>query len=271
MSLSKEAVQHIQETANAAHFTEQLQDTNVPLALVPDSFKVQNLEMFMAVRSRLRLNFKTESINDFVAYSIEHGNDDSGCFIDSSTMSAETVFDIGTTEVPLHQDHKAIVALKKTGPYKALLATSDDSLSQKTAAEFIEDWSDLITVSDMNGGDMAPAIAAQRLRDLSIDSARQLNSKVEDFGASMSAMDSIEAKNKDTLPNQITFKCEPYNGLGEFSFTVRVGILTGGDRPKISFRILRLESTQEEITERFKELLTTEFKACLFKTYIGRV
>ena len=49
------------------------------------------------------------------------------------------------------------------------------------------------------------------------------------------------------IPATILFTCNPYHGLDDREFVVRVSILTGGDKPKISLRIVKLEANEEDM------------------------
>ena len=143
--------------------------------------------------------------------------------------------------------------------------------SQKNAAEFIEDWSGDLVVLNSAGDVMNLQASVKALLDMSIESAREVNSKVSDFGEQMSAMERIEAKNQDSLPSSILFSCVPYGGLATRDFKLRVSILTGGDRPAVMYRIVGLESQEEEIAEEFKSNLSVAFETTGISTYIGSV
>jgi len=267
--MDKQAIQQIQESANIPDIIDQVKGAHVPLAVVPDSMSVRDLEKYQEHASRYRIGFVTTSIADFSTYSEDFDQEGAKCFVDAERMTAKTIFDLGTVELPGHQENTAKLKLSKTAAYSALLRLDGERLSQKTAAEFIEDWSDNIIVFTKDGDNMTCPAASAALRNLSIEAAREVNSKVSDFGESVSALERIEAKHQESLPSEIQFKCDPYNGLDKRTFKLRVSILTGDDRPKISLRILKLESTQEEIAEEFKEILVGNFKSLQLKTFIG--
>ncbi|WP_417623076.1 DUF2303 family protein [Parasphingorhabdus sp.] len=271
MSLDKSAIQLIQESANIPSLLMQINATKVPVALVPDSFSVKDLEKYMPFRASYRLNFNTALPSDFFDYAQEYDNDNAKCFIDPESMSASLIFDLGNEDQPEHQNHTANLNLKRTEAYRALLSIAGAKLSQKEAGDFIEDWADHLNITSTAGEVMTPAQASKKLRDLTIEAARSINSKVDDFGYQASALDSVEAKNSDALPSFIDFKCIPYQGLGETTFQLRLSILTGGDKPLVSLRVIKLESKKEDMANEFKALVVDGFKDNLLQTFIGTI
>jgi uncharacterized protein YfdQ (DUF2303 family) len=272
MSMSVEAVKHIQETANIPAIADQLvnAETQVPVALVPSSMEVESLERYMPNASRMRMSYRTTSIEDFIKYSSDNELPCSTCFVDAEEMNAETIIDLGSESSPGHKDHKAKLNLKKTAAFKAILNINGVKQAQKSAAEFLEDWAgDGLAVLNSAGDVMNLQASVKALLDMTIESAREVNSKVGDFGESMSAMERIEAKNQESLPSEIIFSCSPYNGLDIRDFKLRVGVLTGGDKPSVVYRIVALELQEEDIAEEFKGKLNAAFETTGISTYIG--
>ena len=269
--MDKSAVQHIQESANIPALIKQLSEvgTDIPTLVTPDHMNVKSLENYMANPSRYRMAYSTTSIEDFIEYCIEFEKEGATCFVDAESMTAKTIFDLGTIDLPEHKEHKAKLALKKTAAFKALLNCDGVKLSQKTAAEFLEEWEDNISILNQDGEAMTMRQAAKSLRDLTIESAREVNSQVNDFSESMSAMERVEAKNQHSLPSAVIFNCVPYLALEDRAFTIRLSIITGGDRPSIGLRIVRIDATEEEIALEFKEKLVEAFDKLTLQTYIG--
>jgi uncharacterized protein YfdQ (DUF2303 family) len=104
---------------------------------------------------------------------------------------------------------------------------------------------------------------------MTIDSARSITSEADEFSSNMSAMEKIEVKGKAQMPALLTFTCVPFNGLKERDFELKLSVLTGDDRPKISLRIVGLENTKELIVEEFKDKLVEKFTDSEMKTFIG--
>lgn len=269
--LSKDAIQHLEDGAYAGELMAMLAELNTssPVALVPGTMRVESLEEHMPNASSYRMSYSTTSIDDFTRYNQEHDQEGSACFVDSEQMCAKSIYDLGTKEEPLHKRHKACLQLKQTAAYKALLAVNGQPLSQKKAGEFLEDWSENIKCLAKTDEEMTAIQAAVSLQDLTIEAARNINSKVDDFGASMSTMDKIEAQHQERIPAKVMFTCDPYHGLGKREFVMRVSILTGHDKPQVVFRILRLEANEEDMAEEFKGIIEDSASKLKLSTYIG--
>ncbi|HDX2249320.1 TPA: DUF2303 family protein, partial [Escherichia coli] len=89
-----------------------------------------------------------------------------------------------------------------------------------------------------------------------------------DFSGKRSLMESVEAKTKDIMPVVFEFKCVPFEGLKERPFKLRLSIITG-DRPVLVLRIIQLEAVQEEMANKFRNLLVEKFKDSKVETFIG--
>ncbi|MCB0257029.1 MAG: DUF2303 family protein [Anaerolineae bacterium] len=271
MSMTKDAIQHIQETATGPVFMGHLDGmVQKPAILVPESMRIEDVEKYMDYASRYRMKYRTTLLADYLTYGKEHGSD-SLCLVDPETMSALTIFDVGTPDKPGHKEHVATLSLAKTAAYKSLEKLSSDRLSQKSAAEFIEEWGDYIAVEDSSGEEIPKSSAVATIRDLTIDSARKLNSSVGDFSDSKSLMEKLEMSGSGSLPARILFTCSPYHGLKTRVIRLRVSMLVGGAQPELSFKVLCAEQLNEDICEEFKDLVVAGFEGVSIKTYIGAI
>lgn len=276
MSLDKDAIIHVQKSASVLDQQKILDSAGAKekLVLVPEGMTLKNLSDHMENAAFYEAHFATPSVPDFVEYAQKYSDDDSQCFVDPERMSAKAYFDIGNTEAAGHKKHTSALKLVRTAPYSALLGATGTRLSQKEASEFIEDWYDFVKVletADGNESVMNTALAAQSLRDITIETVKSLSSKHEDFGAEMSQQEKIAARNKDKLPAKFLFTCKPFTGLGLREFEVRISLIAGGSAPEIVFRIVQLEKQQEDMAEEFKEILVDSFEKEGPKTYIGQL
>ncbi len=270
--MDKSAVQQIQETAHIPETLEHLGKvkTHIPTAFVPRGYELVDIEGKQEFLSRYRMQFATNSINDFIQYSKDFAQPGAACFVDASGMNAEIIFDLGTVEKPLHKSHKAGLSLEKTATFKAMLE-AEGKQNQKGAGDFIEDWADNIEIIDASGEGMTPTAASNAIRNLTIESARSLTSTVDDYSESMSAMERIEAQHKERLPSLIRFTCVPYLHLKPREFSFRVSVLTGGDRPTLSLRLIKLEEMKEQIADEFKAVIVDGLFPTDAEVYMGSV
>ncbi|HGF0627505.1 TPA: YfdQ family protein [Klebsiella pneumoniae] len=241
-----------------------------PTALLPQNTSIESLERFAFERFRFRDAMDTTSIDDFVRYSVAYAQEEekARCFIDADNMLARSIFNIGTLDNPGHADNVASIKLKKTAPFRALLAINGDHLNQKQIAEWLEDWSDYLLAFDAGGNTMTIAQAAQAVRRVTIQQATQADHEDSDFSGKKSLMQSIEASSKEVMPVAFEFKCVPYEGLGERRFSLRNSLLKSSD-PVFVLRIVQLEAQEEAIANEFRDLLIGKFDGKPVETFIG--
>lgn len=241
-----------------------------PTALLPQNTSVESLERYSLERFRFRGAMDTTSIDDFVRYSVAYALEEekARCLIDADNMLARSIFNIGTLDNPGHADNVASIKLKKTAPFRALLAINGDHLNQKQIAEWLEDWSDYLLAFDAGGNTMTIAQAAQAVRRVTIQQATQADHEDSDFSGKKSLMQSIEASSKEVMPVAFEFKCVPYEGLGERRFSLRNSLLKSSD-PVFVLRIVQLEAQEEAIANEFRDLLTGKFDGKPVETFIG--
>lgn len=265
------AISQIQNMAVASLSLDAIEKSLCPAIVLPSDFKVSSLENLQEGRFRFRGEMKTTSISDFVKYSIKNAVEEGvSCFIDADEMSAETIFNIGTIGEPGHADNTALVKLKQTAPFSALLKIDGVKYRQKELAEWLEDWRDYLMAFDADGNvlDIKQAISA--VRRITIESTRSAEHEDHDFSAKRSVLENVEAKSKDVMPAAFQFTCTPYDELTERNIKLRYSVLTGGDVPTLVLRIVQLENLEEKIAQEFRNLLCDEFDESDIETFIGK-
>ncbi|WP_332400324.1 DUF2303 family protein [Vibrio metschnikovii] len=270
MSMDKTAIQQIQEAGNAKEFLHQLAKADFPVAALPESFNIHDLEKFMPHRNLFRGVMETSNIAEFVRYHEEFQIEGNQCFIGMERMSAITIFDIGTMQKPGHCKHQAKLNLRKTASYKALLEINGERLNQKKLAEWIEDYSELIQVFSTTGDLIENSVASAAVRNMKFEAKSGRESKIDDFSHHQSEYESIAVRTKEEFPMPAVFKfsCEPYLGLNERHFELRMSTI--GNETLI-LRIKKLEQHEEEMGEEFKDKLTSQFidDDIVITTFIG--
>ncbi|HET8799658.1 MAG TPA: DUF2303 family protein [Marinobacter sp.] len=269
------AIGHLTAGTAAERVLEHTADTAIAL---PVSVKVEDLEPFLPLRRRYRGAMRTSQIAEFAEYSnLAAGEvhssevfeaDGAACFVDPDNMTARTFFNLGTLHEPGHGDHTANLKLPKTAAFEELLSKNGKAMDQKELAEWLEDWAPQLKVTAENGEPLQLPAAVAAVRRITIGAKSESTNEERTFGGRRSAMSEVEAQNKDTLPAFIEYTCEPYHGLDERTFRLRVSLITG-ETPRLIMRIVRLEHHQEEMAKEFREHLIHALDGDLVQTFVG--
>jgi uncharacterized protein YfdQ (DUF2303 family) len=225
---------------------------------------VESLEKLQKGRSRFRGKFATSSLQDLADYAVTRHENDAGTlpaqgFIDTDAMAATIFFNLGATTAPGHADDIATLKLKPTAAYAALIAAIRQPHDQRSLHDFVEDWRDIITpLIDGQPSDKPLASTLAAIRDITVETARSINHTERDMGSSRSAMESVDAKSNLILPSGFMFKCVPYDGLQERTFSMRLGVNTGGDKLSLVLRIQQAEASTEAIAKDFRDRLAAK-------------
>jgi uncharacterized protein YfdQ (DUF2303 family) len=270
--MDKSAIEQIQQTFTAQLLNDVLK-TDGPAIVVPDNFKVVNLEMYAAFRNRFRGKMRTSSIPDFISYlsSYDQGEGQgSETYIDADNMAATCIHDLYIEGEPGHCDHTSKVTLEKTAAYRALCSIEQQRrVSQQDLSDYLEDWSNIITTSNSDDETVANSIAISAVRTITVARAREINSSIGNFENSASVIEKTEAKNKNNLPAFVHVTLNPYNDLKEQVITLRCSLLTSGDEPVFSLRIIKVEELNESLVNEFKKIIQDKVKPLNTDVYIG--
>lgn len=263
--LNKEAIDAINEGTGITQSSEAVAKAfkDKAVVMLPEHFTERDLEEYLPARRRARGVMRTNTLKDFAEYTTAHKEEGATVFIDASEMSASAVLDLGTPAMPGHADNRAVLQLKKTAAYAAVLAVAQGrALSQTIVAEFLEDWTEF-TKCYNDDGEVTRNKAIAAVRKLSIESSRKIEASEQSLSASKSAFESVQATSQDPIPTVIYFTCEPYKELAVRTFVLRLGVLTSGDKPSITLRIVKQEVHDEEMANELADLTRAELKDSL--------
>lgn len=254
------AIQQSQAIENAAAATAGAlatftNDTRAALAL-PSDFTVHDLEKYLPTRRRLRGSMQTPVAGSFAEYVIRCAESGATVFVDPKTLTATAVLNLGTPEAPGHADNLAHFAPPKMAAFAALLATATGAaMPQQRAAEWMEDWQDLLICLDAEGKQIQTSRAIAAVRRITIEAMSKRESEAQQLRATTSTFEDIQAKSSEPLPSRIEVKCVPLPGLPVRTFSVRFGILTGEKTPGIVLRIVKLEEHLEQMAIELADLV----------------
>jgi len=263
--MDKSAIEQIQTTALAAALTQRLTETDCPIAILPKDFAIHSLEPYQSTRNRYRGQFSTTSLTDFAEYTSVWDAD--ACYIDAENMTAISIINQGTQDMPGHCDHRAALTLQQSAPYRALLKINSARLTQRELAEWLEEWRDCLQYDAPE--EIKPMIAA--IRRLTVTAKAEQTRLEGNFGSSRTALESIDAKGADAeLPPFISFSCLPYEALSEHTFILRLSLITGETAPLLCLKIQQADTAVEQIAQDFKETLRDMIDTKKTDIYIGR-
>ncbi len=267
--LDASAIKEVRDMSFSNLLEERLSSADCPAVALPESVRIHSLESLQDGRFRFRGKMETANILDFSRYCKKFADVGVRSFINADNMAAVTVFNLGTLATPGHADNTAVLKLKRTAPFQALLNINGSKNSQKDLAEWLEDWSEYLLAFTADGEVLDIKKAVGGVRKITIESSSAADHEDSDFGAKRSVMESVEAKSKEVMPAAFEFKCMPYEGLGERRFKLRYSVLTGGNAPVLVLRIVQLETAEEQMATEFRELLESNFADVEVETFIG--
>ena len=253
--MDSSAVQSIGQLAVEAAKLNKL-DTHTPAIVLlagDGEQRVVSIEDLQEGRSRFRGRLVTNSLQDFVAYTKD--NPGGSGFIDAENVSARVFFNLGDVDDPGHGDWTATLKLKPTAEYDAMLEVIGKHLSQRNVIDFAEDWTSNISAVAPDGGYIPMSKALSAIRKLTIKATSEATHTEKDFGARKSSIEDIEASSDDGLPYAFCFNVIPYADLSMRPFTLRLSVLTGGEKPQLVLRAIALDATKESIAQEFKKKL----------------
>lgn len=251
--LTQEAINKLQNDATAAGV---LAASNGHATVIPEDYQLLNLGEYAEQPQRFKGCFKTGSIADFVRYANANKQNDSALFIDANDNSAKFIVDHGNPEAPKHGDHNAILKLDATAAYGAMLAIHNRKQGQQDLTEWLEEWSEYITVEDSDGVSMTLAQATASIRRIEIKGKSECEFEEGESARKVSAMEQIEAKMRGQQPKTLRFTCTPFDGFKPVQAEIRLNVIASKDAPIIATRIIRLEALRESVSQQFKTILT---------------
>jgi len=228
------------------------------MTFLSKTLELKSLEQFRPAPNHYRANYSTHDLEHFIGYSLTHASAEAGIFVDAEGMSAIAIFDMGDPLDPAWGKHRAMLSLKKSAAYQALIDKADQSLGQNELIEFLEDWSDCVTCYAEDGTDMTVGQAVQLIRRIDLKATAQSSHEVANFSASRSAMEEIEARSAGgKLPAYFVMDCAPYEALKARAIHCKLRLKITGDKPALAYRIIAEERMNTDMAREFCALITS--------------
>lgn len=218
--------------------------------------KIVDTEHLLPGRVRFRGNFATPSPKAFADYvNKADETQDSRVYVDPEAAKAVAYINEGTASVPGHCDWTAVLALKPTAGYAALLAINGKQSSQRELGDWLEDWAPMLASVFADGVVSSLSRAINAIRSITIKAKDEASHIIHDMGARKSGLSQVEAASEaGDLPVGIEARVIPFNGLELRTISLRLSVITG-EKPALVLRIVGLEALQESIAEEFRDLV----------------
>lgn len=226
---------------------------------LPDNFDVHDLEKYMDKPRRFSGSMTTTDLEAFVGYLERNSTKGlASVFVEETEMRAKAILDLGTSENFGHAWHRASFTPVVTPEYASLTYTSTASLTQKILAEWLEDFADCVgIITDLDGKKMTTAQAASIIRSVTIESLAKSTTEEGQLSSERSEFESIKAdSSKGRLPAFISFNCKPYRDLSTRCFNMRLSITTGDRTPRLSLKVIRMETHQHEMAQELNNIVS---------------
>lgn len=277
MTVSPETIDRLQAGAAATtHHQLQEMQTATPAVILmagPGKTEVAGIEHLHAGRARFRGSMSTASVRDFVKYVEARKGSPQGfiCADHIEHLSCNVFFNLGDAAAPGHGDDLAILKPKMLPAFSAMRAINGQRLTQQALIDWIEDWHHIVTAQKPgdDGAYMEASAAVNGIRTLKLDTKGQQTSTVNNFGATRSALEEIEANRDGTMPGFLSIRTAPFDGFAIRTFVLRVSVLTGGDKPALTLRWQQQENQCEEIAQEFKEMLLCDLGGLIDSMVVG--
>ncbi|WP_172424281.1 DUF2303 family protein [Vandammella animalimorsus] len=267
----KQAIETLQEGQSIAQANEAMATSAEARHVValPSDYKQHDLEPFQPRRRRARGKMETPDLQSFAAYATAHAEGGASIFIEPENMRATAVLNLGQPAAPGQADNKAVLEPTTTAAYNALNRITAGKNKQQDVAEFLEDWTEHITCFN-DEGEISPPRAIAAVRKISIEASRKLENEEQALSATRSAFENITASSKEPLPALIYFRCQPYADLQERQFVLRLGVLTGEEKPAITLRVIKREQHQQQMAEELAERIRAAMGSADVAIYKGQ-
>jgi uncharacterized protein YfdQ (DUF2303 family) len=243
---------------------------SIPLAIVPDSHKLLDLEKYTEQPARFRGLFGTLLIQEFISYINENGSSSTGIFVNPEEAQAQAIINMGYIDLPQWGDHKAALNLKKSPEFGALLSYRNSKMNQQEFIDFAEDWSENIQFIDEQHINIDFKTAINAIRRLTVSATQNSESNVGNFSASQSSLDAIEVKAAGTTPPYaFIFRFTPYDSFTQRTLVCQIRALTDCKAVNLKYRITGLDQHIDSIGQEFKALLNASITVDGIVFYTG--
>lgn len=245
--MNADFVRAIVEVVERSLTPKAVQGADFPAVVIPERAAIVDLERFQESRNRFRGKYHTNSIADFASYYAHRAENEAETYVDADALKATTFYNIAAKG---HCDDIAVLTLKRSPAYNALLDLEGKRFTQRGLADWVEDWLPNLTIY-REGAVLTTSQALAAIRNVEISASSSTSNQVSDVGARRSSLEQVEASSKGGLPTMLHMDLTPAEGLNMLTAKIRVQCFEDGGKPAFSLRPQGLDTLKELIAEEF--------------------
>lgn len=240
-------------------------DAKQPAVALHNAYKLTDIEALLPERVRPRGEYTTSNFADFVDYVKAKGD-----------AAATTVF-VAAEVAVARLDHSngkghcvdtARYTTAKTDIYDAFSQLPLSAKNTRDLMEFLEDWalSGQIVIESAKGV-ITISEALSALRNITIDTARSLANREENFASELTASEKIALRDADNFPYRLILNDVAFEGTkNEVNAEIAIRLVTKGDDVGLRLRQVGEALLVREKAEEIRDTLTKETG---FTVYFG--
>lgn len=211
----KEALALEYAVANSAIITEKLNDIidkGGDLVVIPDRYRIEDLEHLRDKRRQPRGVFSTRHFGDFVSYAAARDSEHAVMYIDPENMRAEAIFDYAAGLG--HARDRAVYQARLTEAAQALVDLCDrGNIDQQDLIQYLEDWAGDVLPFSTDGNLLDTAAAVQIVRNLTLERAKTIKQVRGDFEYEQSAAEKAALRKEGEMLGGIELRDVVWQGL----------------------------------------------------------
>lgn len=229
-------------------------NTHDDCVIVPAGYQVISTDKFRDHRQYMAGTYKTENVVQYARYIADELNvipadGKASVFINGSTYHATALLDYRVTGNEAgHHVHRATLAPPYTPEWLALQTLCADFIDQEAVVDWLEEWPHTLLLDDS----MSASALVSAFREVVVTRKTEATQHLEETARERSAMERVEAKNKNYTPKALVFRVQPFDAFEprEINVTVRTKVAADGSI-RFRFRMLHAAAHAENIAMEF--------------------
>ncbi len=223
--------------------------------VLPKDYRLESLDRHALHPPRASGTYTTDCLRSWADYVTELSGPSSRVFLDPERFTATARLNHGSDADPEWGDFRAVLKLRQTPAYAALVALLNGTKTQGELLDYILDWSTELTFFAGPDVPMTQATAVQRLRKLDSKATRVASSEETDTRRERSLLETAAITNEP--PALMVLRAAPLEDLAERDLEVRL-VYVPSDPPGIRPRLLRKEQHERDWAEEFSSRVCAE-------------